>query len=244
MQKRTFWTLQRFTGLTLIVGCCLFLLAAGLIPQDAQGNFSITLPPRAALLVIAGQTTRAAWSTSLFISGVLVTTLGLALLSRLLWDRAERLCSYLALITSLLGAVLLVSFLACKLGVDPLAAQATLSTGTVPDYYEALTRWTTGLFRVYTPLAFLALMLYGAAFVVSRLLPRWLGWTAIVYGLAGLGFFAYAKDVPPFVHYLLPIVMGVLLLLPRAQAPPGSRPETSPRGASPPVPEQASRVPG
>ncbi len=70
MQKRTFWTLQRFTGLTLIVGCCLFLLAAGLIPRDAQGNFSINLPPRDALLVIAGQTTLAAWSTSLFISGV------------------------------------------------------------------------------------------------------------------------------------------------------------------------------
>ncbi len=240
MQKRTFWTLQRFTGLTLIVGCCLFLLAAGLIPRDAQGNFSINLPQRDALLVIAGQTTRAAWSTSLFISGILVTTLGLALLSRLLWDRAERLCSYLALITSLLGTVLLVSFLAEKLGVDPLAAQATARTGVVPDYYEALIRWTTGLFRVYTPLAFLALMLYGVALLVVRLLPRWLGWTAIVYSVAGLGLFAYTKDVPPFVHYLLPIVMGVLLLLPRAQGPASSRAEATPRVASPPVPEQAS----
>ena len=240
MRKRTFWTQQRFAGLTLIGGCCLFLGAVGLIPSDAQGNYIVNLPPQAALLVIAAQTTLWQWSLRFFLSGVIVTTLGMALLSRLLWDRAERLFSYLALITSLLGTTLLVIYLAEKLGVDPLAAQATASTGTVPDSYAVLTGWTTALLRVYTPLAFLALMLYGAALLVARMLPRWLGWTAITYGLAGLGLFVYAHDIPPLFHHLLPIVMGVLLLLPRAQGPASTRAEVESRVASPPVPEQAS----
>jgi hypothetical protein len=30
--------------------------------------------------------------------------------------------------------------------------------------------------------------------------------------LAGLGLFVYAQDIPPAVHYLLSLVMGILLL--------------------------------
>jgi hypothetical protein len=214
MAKSAVWTLRRFAGCILLLGCFLFMGAASLILRDAQGNFSVNLPPRAALLLIAAQTTRFEWSTSLFLSGVIVTALGFALLIRLLWESGERTFSLLALITSLLGLVLLVIYLAFWLGVDPIAAQETARTGVVPDYYLPLTMWTTVLFRVYTVLTFSALAFSGGALLVSQVLPRWLSWTAIIYGLAGLGLFAYAHDVAPFVHYLLPIVMGVLLLLP------------------------------
>lgn len=178
--KRSFWTLRRFTGFILILGCFLFLGGAGLTPTDAQGNYSVILSERARLLVIAEQTTRFQWSTSLFLSGIFVTALGCALLTRLLWDSRERTFSYLALIASLLGVALVVIYLAFGLGVDPFAAQETARTGVVPAYFEPLTLWGTSLFRIYTLLAFLALMLYGGALLVSRLLPRWLGWFAIV----------------------------------------------------------------
>ena len=59
--------------------------------------------------------------------------------------------------------------------------------------------------------------------VFTRLLPRWLGWTTIVYSLAGLGLFAVTRDMPPLFHSLLPIVMGSLLLLRRSQLPTVSR---------------------
>ena len=214
MAKKTFWTLRRVTGCALILGCFLFLGAAGLIPRDAQGNFIVNLPPRAALLVIAAQTTRFEWSTSLLIGGVVITALGFTLLVRLLWDSGERTLSLLALVVLLLGVVLRVIYLAFWLGVNPFAAQETASTGVVPAYYVPLTMWTTALGRVYTVFAFSALALTGGALLVSQVLPRWLSWTAIVYGLAGLGLFAYALDIPPILHHLLPIVMGILLLLP------------------------------
>ena len=232
MSHRTFWTPRRFAGFTLLLGCFLYLTAAGLLPRDAQGNFSVTLPPREDLLVIVAQPTLFQWSMSLFLSGIIVTALGFALLTKLLWDSGERTFSYLALIVSLFGVVLLVVHVAFWLGVNPLAGQETARTGVVPAYYEPLTVWTMALFRIYTVFAFSAIALYGGALLVSRMLPRWISWTAILYGLAGLGLFAYAHDIPPFLHYLLPIVMGILLLLRRYQVPTASYRESASTAAS------------
>jgi hypothetical protein len=222
MLSRSFWTHRRFTGLFLILGCFLFLLAAGLIPRDAQGNYIVNLPLRERLLAIAAHTVLWQWSLNLFISGFIVTLLGFSLLTRLLWDSGERTYSPLALIASLFGVVLLVIHTAFWLGVAPLAAQETARTGVVPAYYEPLNLWATVLFRVYTFFAFSALALYGGAVLVARVLPRWLSWTAIIYGLMGLGLFAYAHDIPPFLHYLLPMVMGIMLLLRRNRLPTAS----------------------
>jgi hypothetical protein len=50
--------------------------------------------------------------------------------------------------------------------------------------------------------------------VLSTLvLPHWVGWLAIVYGLAGLRLLGFTGDAPPFLHYLMPLLIGILLLL-------------------------------
>src|SRR6266702_846864 len=41
MAKNAFWTRRRFTGITLILGCFLFLGALGLMPRDTTGNFMV-----------------------------------------------------------------------------------------------------------------------------------------------------------------------------------------------------------
>jgi hypothetical protein len=218
--KSIFWTRRRFTGTTLIVGCFLFLGAAGLIPRDAQGNFMVNLPLQEQLLVIAAQTPLFQWSLSLFISGLIVTLLGLALLTTLFRDAGDRTFSSLALIAFLFGDVLMVIFLAFPLGVEPLAAQETVRTGVVPDFYVQLTLWTQPLFVIYTILAFSALAAYGGAILFTPVLPHWVGWLALVYALAGLVLAGFtAGNAPPFLHYLMPILIGVLLLLPRSRIP-------------------------
>jgi len=70
-----------------------------------------------------------------------------------------------------------------------------------------------------------ALAVYGGAVLSTRVLPHWVGWLAIVYGLAGLGLVGVTGDADPFLHLVLPMVIGILLLLRRYQVPAGSQRE-------------------
>jgi hypothetical protein len=232
MAKNAFWTRRRFTGITLILGCVLFLGALGFMPRDSTGNFMVNLPLREQLLVIAAQASLFQWSFSLIISGIIVTLLGLAMLTTLFRDAGDATFSYLALIALLFGDILLVIFIAFPLGIAPLAAQEAVKTGVVPDYYVQLTLWTRPLFVIYTILAFSALAAYGGAILSTPVLPHWVGWLSIVYGLAGLVLAGFtAGNVPPFLHHLMPIVIGVLLLLRRPRIP--SEQDERQRHASP-----------
>jgi hypothetical protein len=218
MLKSTFWTHRRFTGITLILGCFLFPRGLGLLPRDSMGNFVVNLPLQEQLFVIAARMSFFQWSFSLIISGLIVALLGFAMLTTLLRDAGDVTFSYLALITLPFGDILLAIFIAFHLGIASVGVQETVRTRVVPDYYVQLILWTQPLFVIYTILAFLALAAYGETFLPTRVLPHWMGRLSIVYGLAGLVFAGFAAgNTPSFLHYLMPIVMGILLLLQRPQ---------------------------
>jgi hypothetical protein len=211
----TFWIEPRFTGIALLLGCLLFMGGAGLTPHE-QGTSIVRfygLSQRAQVLLISRHPRLWKWGASLLISGTIVTTLGFGLLTTLFRAAGECTFSSLGVIALLFGSVLWVITLAVRLGIDPLAAQETAKTGVLPDYYILLKCWVQVLFVIYTILAFSALAAYGWAVLSTPILPRWVGWTAIAYGLAGLGLLAVTKDAPPFLHYLMPLLMGILLLL-------------------------------
>ncbi len=153
------------------------------------------------------------------------------MLTTIFRDAHDRTFSSLALLASLFGDVLMVIYLAIPLGVAPVAAQDTVRTGVAPDYYVQLTLWTQPLFVIYTILAFSALAAYGGAILSTRVLPHWVGWLSIIYSLAGLVLAGFtAGNVPPFLHHLMPILIGVLLLLRRGQV--QSEQDERPRHAS------------
>lgn len=215
MLSSTFWTQSRFTGIALILGALLFLGGASLygVIKDEKGNLIFGLPPREWLRVVFAHPRLWRWATILFISGVVVTVLGLALLTTLLRDAGDQAFSQLGLAAFAFGAVLWVIHLAFRLSIDPWAAQESVRTDVVPEFYVPLTRWIGVLFVIYTVLAFSALAAYGGAVLFTPVLPHWVGWLAIVYGLAGLGLLAFTGDAPPFLHYLMPLLIGILLLL-------------------------------
>jgi hypothetical protein len=232
MPKSTFWTERRFTGLILIMGCLLYIAAVGFMPRDAQGKLLVLLPDRASLLLVAAQPSLTELSFSLFIGGSIVTPLGFALLTRLLSDAGDRAFSQLALIAALFGAVLWVTYLALSLGISLFAAQETARTGVVPGYYELFGATTQPLFVIYTLLTFAAVLAYGGAVLNTRVLPHWVGSVTIVYTLLNLVAAGFAGgNAAPIVHYLMPMVMGVLLILQRGQV--SSEQDERPRRASP-----------
>ena len=228
MLHRTFWTERRFTGMTLLLGALLFLAGASMPVTDSKGTTIYALPPREHLLVVFAHSMLWQWASILFISGTIVTILGLALLATQLRDAGDRAFSQLGLIAFVFGAVLWVIILAFRLGIDPWAAQQTARTGVLPDYYMPLTLWTQTLFVIYTVLAFAALVAYGGAVLSTRVLPHWVGWLAMAYGLAGLGLLGVTGDSYPVLHHLMPILMGILLLLRRSELPARSHPEEAP----------------
>lgn len=224
MMHLTFWTRRRFTGITFLISCLLYVGAGALLPKDPQGNYMVTLPERSQLLVVFAHPTLWQWDLGLYISGVLVMLLGLAMLTLLFRDAGDQMFSPLALITFLFGAVLMVIFLTSHLGGDPVAAQETAQTGVLPNYYLPFHEWARVLFVIYSILAFSALILYGGAMLSTHVLPHWVGWLAIVYGLAGLGLVEVTGDADPFFHLVLPLVIGILLLLRRPQVSVGRKP--------------------
>jgi hypothetical protein len=215
MLSSTFWTEPHFTGITLILGTLLVLGGASLSGtiRDEQGSFIFGLPPREWLRLVFAHPHLWQWGTILFISGVVVTILGLAMLTTLLSDAGDRAFSPLGLIAFLFGAVLWVISLAFRLSIDPWAAQEAAKTAAIPEFYVPLTRWAGVLFVIYTVLAFSALAAYGGAVLSTPVLPHWVGWLALVYGLAGLGLVGVSGDAPPFLHHLMPLLIGILLLL-------------------------------
>ena len=231
MWKSTLLTHRRFTGITLILGCVLFLAGTPLPVTDSTGTFIYGLPPQQYLGVVFIHPTLWWWANVLFLSGTLVTLLGLAQLTTLLRGAGDRAFSSLGLIVLVVGAVLWVMVLAFRLSIDFWAAQETARTGVMPGFYVPLTQWTGALFVLYTILTFLAASAYGGALISTRMLPRWLGWTTIVYSLAGLGLFVALRDMPPLFHYLLPIVLGILLLRRRSQLPPARHRKEGSAGA-------------
>ncbi len=230
MQHRTFWTERRFTGMTLLLGAVLFLVAAFTSVTDSKGTPVYSLPPREYLFVVFTHSTLWQWDNVLFISGTIVTILGLALLTTQFRDAGDRAFSSLGLLAFVLGAVLWIIYGAFRLSIDLWAAQEMARTAAIPDYYVPLTHWTRTLFIIHTILSFAALLAYGVALLTTRVLPHWVGWLTIVYALAGSGVLAYTHDFVPLLHYLLTIVMGILLLLPRYQIPAGGRREGEPSG--------------
>jgi len=213
MGKSTFWTERRFTGIVLILGFLLYVAAVVFMPRDAQGTLLVLLSDRAGLLLTAAQPSLFQWSFSLFVIGTIVTPLGLAMLTRLLQDAGDRTFSSLGLIVALFGAVLWVIVLSLSLGLGLLAGQDTARTGVVPGYYESGHVVFQPLLVIYTLLTFAALLAYGGAVLNTRVLPHWVGWVTIAYTLLNLVTTVFSGGVAaPFVHYVMPMVMGILLL--------------------------------
>ncbi len=217
MTRGMFWTERRCAGIVLILGGVLFLASAlGIMSQltDGKGTFAIYLPPQGLLGVVFQHQTLWWWANALFLGGSIVTMLGLALLTRLLREAGDRTFAPLGLILFFFGTVFWSLQLAFRLSVSTWAAQESASTGIVPNFYVPLAAWTQAMFVIYTVSAFAGLVLYGLALRSSRVVQPWMGWLAIGYGLAGLGVLAFTGDFPPFLHYLLLTLMGILLLMP------------------------------
>lgn len=215
MSLVTFWTARHLTGLALVVGFVIFGVGATLYMyvRDTGGPVIFGQPTAAWLRLVHTHPRLWRWATVPFAAGVPLVVLAETELALLLRAAGDPGWAPLGLVATVFGAVPWLINLAARLVVDPWAGQRQAETGAVPEVYEPLSRWNSALFVIYTILTFTGLVAFGLAFLATSLLPGWLGWLAITYGLAGLALLAVTRDAPPFLHYLMTLAIGILLLL-------------------------------
>jgi hypothetical protein len=208
-------TAQRLTGIILVLGCALVLAGAGMYMwvRDARTPMIFGQPAAVWLRLVHTHRRLWRWATVVFMSGPLLTLLGQTLLAVRLRAAGDPGYAEVALVAVAVGAILWTINLAARLTVDPWAGAELARTEAIPESYIALGQLTSALFIIYTILTFAGLSILGGSLLVADILPDWIAWTAIVYGVAGLGYLAATRDAPPFLHYLMPLVMGIVLLL-------------------------------
>ena len=136
------------------------------------------------------------WERGLIIGGVVALALGLAALNSLLRQAGDPLFSDVGLTACVIGTAMLI-----------LAEVAWLTKAGLPDGL------TGALARLGVVLFFLSQAAYGAAGLQTGLLPGWLGWFTVIWNIGWLAVLCRAKDpYYPVLHFVLPILAGVLLL--------------------------------
>jgi len=155
------------------------------------------------------------WVNGCFVVGVLLTASGLSILTIVLYSAGDRILSSLGLISFLFGSILWIISLAFRLTVTVLAAQETMETSIIPSLYLSLHQWSGLMFAIYMVLAYLSIGAYGGALIKTELLADWLGWTSLVFGLAGAVLFIARIPLfdPPAMIHIIPGVIGIYLLL-------------------------------
>lgn len=137
------------------------------------------------------------WERGIFITGILVVTMGLVLLARLLEGAGETILAPLGMTIFLISAVVVI------------VAEA---------FFLNRHEGSEAPFVVFIVLAFLGQALFGVSILRSGLLPGWVGWATILWNLAWLVILPIARPQNmyyPWLHYIAPLIIGILLLIRR-----------------------------
>lgn len=197
-------------GWGLIAGPVIFLVGAG------GWRLAYEQPHAEALPVIHADRRRRAWIHLWMLVAMLVTPASLAALAVPMAPGSAVALTIIAAVVYLLGAGCWIVSLVFRLTVVPWAAAEIVSQGRVPPTFVPLDAWAGALYVMHMASAYLAFALLGAAVLASEVLPPWLGWLGVGWGLVFLVGFVLTRFAglfnPPFWAHLYPAVVGVTLL--------------------------------
>jgi hypothetical protein len=137
------------------------------------------------------------WERGFVMAAVLTMVLGLVLLERILEAAGDTVLAPLAMVTFLIGAVVVI------------VAETFQLSGQ---------EWVYGSIVMYVFLAFLAQAVFGTSLLRTGLLPGWVGWATIIWNLAWLVVLPVIspRDIYyPVLHHVAPLMIGIALLVRR-----------------------------
>ncbi|HEU0027908.1 MAG TPA: hypothetical protein VFQ25_12390, partial [Ktedonobacterales bacterium] len=177
------FSIPHMAGALLILGAILIGVGASVatMAKDKGGPVIWGQPPREWLRLIFEHQDAWRWGAILWIAGMVVTLLGLPLLTDLLRSAGDPGFAQAGLLAFTVSIALWVISLSFRASVDIWAARTAAATHSVPESYAPLSAWSGALFIIFTIIAFVALALYGGAILASNLLPGWVGWASIIF---------------------------------------------------------------
>lgn len=214
-------SLTKVAGLLLIAGAAIFwsIILAAIAVTVRTGSLpfkdSAAVPAREFYESIAAKPRWWQAVNLTFSSGIIVTAMGLALLGALLRDAGDAIFAELGMVAFLIAATVWVVQMVSNLSLATWAADEVARTGAVPPTAEAWPQAFERLVHTYMVLAYVATALFGAGILASDLLDPWVGWLAVIVGIAGAAsvILTGPRLAIPLLIHVVPAVLGVLLVV-------------------------------
>ena len=206
-------SLTTTTGIALILSTLIY--HSGLAYLFARAEFGewLKLPRREKLLIIVKHPDEYRWGFRIIFVGWVVAALGYVMLAVLLRDAGDPIISTLAAMLFLIGIASAFVFWSLSVTVNVLAAEETARTSNVPAYYEILQLSAESSLGIYQLLGLLATAGFGWAVLQTGMLPSWVGWMTLGFGVFWAGVFLKTSEAIPLLPMVMQVVIGVSLLL-------------------------------
>lgn len=204
------FTTSRIAGALMLVSLIILLGAAGYVA--AQGRLE---GMAAAFRGVGSYATRDASGLRIIARPATIYLMaqlaGFALFTRLLLKAGDQDTAIIALTLFVVWVVLGAIEFSFHASVTVWAAgQARI--GTAPEFYEPLRRWLNNDLQLVN-MSFLltALLLFSGSALRARLLPSWIGWSALAWSLLSFPLYFLVFEAP-LVYLATPLLLGVGLV--------------------------------
>jgi hypothetical protein len=206
-------SLATTTGIALVLSTLIYHGGLAYLFARAQFGEVLNVPRGQKLLIIARHINDYRWGCRLILIGWVVAALGYTMLSALLSDTGAPTISMLTVVLFLLAIASAIVFWGLYVPPTILAAEETARTSTAPAYYEILQAAAESSLGIYQLLALLSTAGFGWALLETGLLPTWVGWAAIGWGLLWAAVHLRSHETIPLLPMVMPVVIGTALLL-------------------------------
>jgi hypothetical protein len=215
-------------GAVLVAGALLAIAGASVPALSRERVWMLPLDDY--LRVIADHTRAWRLHAWLFLGGAVLTAIGLFLLAGPGFSAAaaggrtgatDPAWLLAGAVAYAFAAVAWSASLAFRIGPVVSAALAHRAAGQVPNGYETLSDWSTALYEIYMVVGYLATAGVALGVAVAGLVPAWLGWACVAFGIVGATSFGFSVprvagmrsplELPVLVH-VVPLAIGLSLL--------------------------------
>ncbi len=206
-------TLSTATGIALILATLIY--HGGLVFLFVRAQFLevLRLPREQQLPIIARHPGDYRWGCRIILIGWMVAALGYVMLAARLREAGDPMISMLAAVLFLIAIGAAIVFWTLWVTPTLLAAEEMARTTVMPAYYPTLQLAAESALGVYQMLALLATVGFGWALLQTGLLPSWVGWFTLGFGVFWAGVFLKTREGIPLLPMVMPVVIGVSLLV-------------------------------